>query len=71
MKKLQRSTLDGLCEQLAAYPWKGEEIDELADPKLGIITGFQDLLNELEVLRQIDLGTLAPAQGVQQDEVKA
>ena len=60
MKKLQRSTLNGLCEQLAAYPWKDEEIDELADPKLGIITGLQDLLNELEALRQIDLGTLAP-----------
>ena len=70
MKKLQKKTLSGLCGQLAAYPWKDEEIDELADPKLGIITGFQDLLNEIDLLRQIDLGALPPAQGVQQDEAK-
>ncbi len=71
MKKLQRSTLNGLCEQLGAYSWKNEEINELADPKLGIITGLQDLLNELEVLRKMDLDALAPAQGVQQDETKS
>lgn len=64
MKPLQRSTLSQLCEELAAHPWDAAELDELVDPKLGIITGFQDLLRELERLRQTDLGALPPAQGV-------
>ena len=34
------------------------------EPKLGIITGFQDLLHDLEALRRIDLGDLPPAQSV-------
>lgn len=65
MKPLQKSTLSQLCEQLAAHPWDTAELDELVDPKLGIITGLEDLLRELEQLRRSDLGTLPPAQGVQ------
>jgi hypothetical protein len=40
MKKLQKETLLGMRDQLASYAWKDEEISELVDPKLGIITGF-------------------------------
>ena len=65
MKRLTKRTLDGICSELASHPWKDGEISELVDPKLGIITGFQTLLDELELLRQLDLGTIAPAQGVQ------
>ena len=65
MERLTRDTLENLTRQLASHPWRGEEIDELADPKLGIITGFQTLLDELEMLRKTDLGFAAPAQGVQ------
>ncbi|WP_234999592.1 hypothetical protein [Roseovarius albus] len=50
---------------MASHTWTDDELDELVDPKLGIITGFQDLLDELETLRQIDLGTIPPAQSVQ------
>lgn len=65
MKPLKKSTLVGLCDQLAAHPWKDAELEELAHPKLGIITGFQNLLSELETLRKLDLGTTAPATNVQ------
>ncbi len=65
MKPLTKPTLTGICSQMASHDWKDVEIDELVDPKLGIITGFQDLLDELETLRRIDLGTLPPALGVQ------
>ena len=65
MDKLNAQTLQSLCSQLAAHPWETEELNELVDPKLGIFTGFQELLEELEVLRQIDLEFTAPAQGVQ------
>jgi hypothetical protein len=61
MKPLQKSTLVQLCDEMAAHPWDDRELDELVDPKFGIITGLQDLLNELEVLRRIDLGALPPA----------
>jgi hypothetical protein len=61
MKKLEKGTLTGIRDQLASYAWKDEEISELVDPKLGIITGFQDLLEQLEQLRKVDLGSTPPA----------
>jgi hypothetical protein len=61
MQKLDRQTLLGIRDQLGSYAWDDAEIDELVDPRLGIITGFQDLLEQLECLRKIDLGTLPPA----------
>jgi hypothetical protein len=64
MRKLQKSTLIGMRDQLASYAWKDEEIAELVDPKLGIITGFQDLLDQLDFLRQIDLGSTPPASAI-------
>jgi len=61
MKKLDRKTLLGIRDQLGSYTWDDTEIDELVDPKLGIITGFQELLEQLEELRKIDLGSTPPA----------
>ncbi len=61
MKKLDKKTLLGIRDQLASYAWDDAEIDELVDPKLGIITGFQELLEQLEELRKIDLGSTSPA----------
>lgn len=60
MKKLQIETLSGIRDQLASYPWDDAELSELVNPKLGIITGFQDLLDQLEILRQVDLGEIPP-----------
>ena len=65
MKKLQKETLIGMRDQLASYAWKDEEISELVDPKLGIITGFQDLLVQLDHLRLVDLGSTPPASDIQ------
>ena len=61
MHKIQRQTLLGIRDQLGSYAWEDAEIDELVDPKLGIITGFQDLLDQLEQLRKIDLDAIPPA----------
>lgn len=65
MKPLQKQTLQGICAQMASHDWSDAELNELIDPKMGIITGFQDLLEELELLRRTDLGTTPPALGVQ------
>ena len=61
MQKLDRQTLLGMRDQLGGYAWDDGEIDELVDPKLGIITGFQDLLEQLEQLRKLDLDATPPA----------
>ena len=61
MKRLQRETLLGIRDQFGGYAWDDAEISELVDPQLGIITGFQELLDQLEVLRKIDLGSIPPA----------
>jgi len=61
MQKLDRQTLLGIRDQLGGYAWDDSEIDELVDPKLGIITGFQELLEQLEQLRRIDLEATPPA----------
>jgi len=63
MTRLQKATLDPLRDQLASHRWRDAELDELAAPKLGIITGFQDLLDDLEDLRRKDLGFTAPVSG--------
>lgn len=60
MEKLQIETLKGIRDQLASHDWDDSELSELVAPKLGIITGFQDLLDQLETLRQIDLGQIPP-----------
>ena len=61
MKPIQKQTLLGMRDQLGGYAWQDVEISELVDPRLGIITGFQDLLDQLEVLRKIDLQAIPPA----------
>lgn len=65
MKPLQKPTLTGICDQMASHDWTEAELDELVDPKLGIITGFQEVLEDLEVLRLVDLGATPPALSVQ------
>jgi hypothetical protein len=65
MKSLEKQTLVNICEQMAAHPWPDAELNELVDRQMGIITGLQDLLNALEVLRQTDLVALPPANNVQ------
>jgi hypothetical protein len=64
MNRLRKQTLVALCDELAAHPWRDAELDELVDPRHGVISGLQDLLDALEELRRIDLGLTAPAQGV-------
>ncbi|HLW28280.1 MAG TPA: hypothetical protein VKY54_11145 [Kiloniellales bacterium] len=61
MERLRKETLDGLVRQLASFRWSEAEIKELVAPEMGVITSFQDLLDDLERLRQMDLGDTPPA----------
>ena len=51
-------------DMLAAHGFSDEELSELVDPQLGIITGFADVLEQLELLRKMDLGATPPALGI-------
>ncbi|MCP4387151.1 MAG: hypothetical protein GY802_02565 [Gammaproteobacteria bacterium] len=64
MEKIQKQTLIGMRDQLGGYAWNDCEISELVDPQLGIITGFQDLLDQLEALRLVDLEATPPASDI-------
>ena len=63
LKRPELGTLTDMRDMLAAYGFSDTELAELVDPQLGIITGFADLLEQLEVLRKIDLGATPPALG--------
>ena len=58
------ATLAEMRNMLAAHSFSDAELSELVDPKLGIITSFSDLLEQLELLRTMDLGATPPALGI-------
>jgi hypothetical protein len=62
VKRLEKTTLSAMRDQLASFGWSDAELDELVEPKLGIITGLQALLDDLEELRQLDLGSIPPSE---------
>lgn len=66
MKPVTKATLLQVSKELACHPCTEREIDELVTPSMGIISGFQDLLLELEKVRSIALGDTPPASQVQQ-----
>jgi len=61
MKPVDKPTLARVADTLAAHNWDESQLDELVAPGLGVITGFQDLLDDLERLRRVDLGATPPA----------
>lgn len=61
MDRLKKETIEGLTRQLASFRWGDAEISELVAPKMGVITSFQDLLDNLDRLRRMDLGDTPPA----------
>ena len=64
LKPPEFDMLADMRDMLAAYDFSDEELSELVDPQLGIITGFSDLLEQLELLRKTDLGATPPALGI-------
>lgn len=65
MNPIRKETLSLVLQELSCHPCGGEELTELVAPQMGIISGFQDLLSELEQLRTLRLGELPPAGQVQ------
>ena len=65
MRRIQKETLEQVLQELSCHPCSSLELDELVNPQMGVISGFQDLLNELEYLRTLPLGECPPAGSVQ------
>ncbi|MEH6579341.1 MAG: hypothetical protein V7731_19935 [Amphritea sp.] len=65
MHLIQKETLSRVLQELSCHPCGDAELEELVAPQMGIISGFQDLLTELEQLRVLQLGELPPAGQVQ------
>lgn len=51
-------TLGRMQRQFGGFPWREAELQELVDPQRGMITGFGDLLRDLERIRRRPLPPL-------------
>ncbi len=60
MKKASRDTLLQINEAFPSVRWGEQELEELAAPRQGVITGFQQILEEIEALQRTDLEDLGP-----------
>ena len=60
---LTQSTLLQIRDQMACLAWEDVEIAGLVAPQHGIISGLQTLIDDLDKLRAVDLGSIAPACG--------
>ena len=63
-KAIRLETIQSVQEAFSTYKFKNKDLNELINPHLGVITGFNDLMYQLESLRLIDLGQTPPALGV-------
>jgi hypothetical protein len=61
MKPPSKETLDRITREFPTLPWDDREIAELVAPQFGIITGFAEMLGEIEDLSRRDLGAVGPA----------
>ena len=63
-KGIELEIIRSVQETFSTYNFKNNDLNELVNPNLGVITGFNDLMYQLESLRLIDLGQTPPALGV-------
>ena len=63
-KAIRFEIIENVQETFSTYNFKNNDLNEIVNPTLGIISGFNDLMYHLESLRLIDLGQTPPALGV-------
>ena len=56
MKTLRKETLQRITEEFPSFSWESSELEELVDPKLGVITAFSEILAQIEAIMTLDLG---------------
>jgi len=68
MKELRIETLLNIEEEFPTFGWETGELDELVDPKLGVITAFSEILEQVETIMNIDLEEVGLASDTKQVE---
>jgi len=71
LRKLKEQTLLSVRDEMAALPWSDADISELLNASHGVISGLQQLLHELDKLRRVNLGTVAPAEDIPPNDAAA
>lgn len=58
---LSQKTLQQIVAEFPTYDWSEFELNELVFPKFGVITGFAEILSDIQRLAQQDLCDIEPA----------
>lgn len=61
MSAITLSTLQAIIEQFPSVAWQQVDLEELVTPQLGVITGFQQFMAELQQLVDIDIKETPPS----------
>jgi hypothetical protein len=61
MKKLTKELLQQMQGPFPTLEWSDAELDDLVKPSFGLITGFPELLTEIDRLCKRNLKDLPPA----------
>jgi len=64
MKALRKETLLNIVEEFPSFTWDQSILEELIDPKLGVITAFGEILDEIETILSLDLGETGLSTGL-------
>lgn len=64
MKKLTIETLVAIQESFPAVDWDLADLEELIVPRSPLISGFPQLMADIEKLTLVDLAELPPAGGL-------
>ena len=65
---LSQKTLQLIKAEFPIHDWSKEELNELVSQKYGVITGFNEILNDIRELSEQDLDDIAPASNLETDE---
>ncbi len=65
---LSRKTLQLIKAEFPIHDWSEEELNELISQKYGVITGFNEILNDIRELAEQDLDDIEPAGNIETDE---
>ena len=65
---LSQKTLQLIKAEFPIHDWSEEELNELVSQKYGVITGFNEILNDIRELAEQDLDDIEPAGNIETDE---
>ncbi|MBU0699222.1 MAG: hypothetical protein KKE59_07345 [Proteobacteria bacterium] len=61
-------TLQQIKTEFPIHDWSEEELNELVSPKYGVITGFEEILNDIQEIAGQDLADIEPSGNIKTEE---